>query len=56
MDSKHLEDMGSNPDTSQLYSNFNAMLVMPLAEHFSKCARSTTYHSKTTRSFKFLVV
>lgn len=50
-DSKHLEDMDTNP------GNFQALLKFRcdagdavLAEYFSKCARNATYRSKTTQN------
>lgn len=50
-DSKHLEDVESN------HGNFQALLKFrcsagdaTLAQHFSKCARNATYHSKTTQN------
>ena len=50
-DNKHLEHTDNNS------GNFQALLKfqydagdVALANHFSKCARNTTYHSKTTQN------
>ena len=51
-DSKHLEDMDSNPGNFQALLKFrcDAASDAALAEHLSKCARNATYCSKTTQN------
>ena len=50
-DSKHLEHMDNNPGNFQALLKFRCDAGdVALADHFSKCAKHATYHSKTTQN------